>query len=396
MVKKSLFIVRLNRVDLLTLSSVFTSFLAILVADQGHLYFAMSLLFVAMIADALDGIFARKWGLEREFGRYLDSFMDVLIYLVAPTVIMLHWGFNGYLSIFILMMIASGCIRLAVFNQVGNISVDNKASYLGMPVFWSIFILAFSMLCEKFVGLTAAHTILAVLLTGFSVCMLVNKAFYKFSSLKQILTLTLGGGLLFIGLELTYFGLQSPVKTLLLALYLQIPVVIGGVLHMLVIRKQLFNRLAFAIDQSRFGNNKTWRGMICVPLFTALGGACLYPLEWLSIHIFDGGLLSASRLPLSYLLLLGFMAGLGYVIAELPNSYIKRRLGISAGEVPQRNKYWFIAFDQLDSALGVALVYWLFFGFSTEVFGAYVLSFPITALLVKRWLFHRNMKLSPT
>ena len=69
MVKKSLFIVRLNRVDLLTLSSVFTSFLAILVADQGHLYFAMTLLFVAMLADALDGIFAGKWGLEREFGR---------------------------------------------------------------------------------------------------------------------------------------------------------------------------------------------------------------------------------------------------------------------------------------------------------------------------------------
>jgi phosphatidylserine synthase len=103
------FIIKLNRVDLITLSSVLTTFVAMMNAIEGHVYFAMALLFLAMTADALDGLLARKWGLEREFGRYLDGFMDVLIYLVVPSIIMLQWQFGGYWSIFILLMIASGC-----------------------------------------------------------------------------------------------------------------------------------------------------------------------------------------------------------------------------------------------------------------------------------------------
>ena len=94
--KQSPFIIKLNRVDLITLSSVLTTFIAMIYAIDGHLYFAMTLLFLAMTADALDGMLARKWGLEREFGRYLDGFMDVLIYLVVPSIIMLQWQFDGY------------------------------------------------------------------------------------------------------------------------------------------------------------------------------------------------------------------------------------------------------------------------------------------------------------
>jgi hypothetical protein len=54
------FIVKLNRVDLITLSSVLVTFIAIINAIEGHLYFSMALLFVAMTADALDGMLARK------------------------------------------------------------------------------------------------------------------------------------------------------------------------------------------------------------------------------------------------------------------------------------------------------------------------------------------------
>ncbi|MGK0249593.1 MAG: phosphatidylserine synthase, partial [Oleispira sp.] len=57
------FIIKLNRVDLITLSSVLTTFVAMMNAIEGHVYFAMALLFLAMTADALDGLLARKWGL---------------------------------------------------------------------------------------------------------------------------------------------------------------------------------------------------------------------------------------------------------------------------------------------------------------------------------------------
>jgi CDP-diacylglycerol--serine O-phosphatidyltransferase len=393
--KKSPFIIKLNRVDLITLSSVLTTFIAMMYAIEGHLYFSMALLFLAMTADALDGMLARKWGLEREFGRYLDGFMDVLIYLVVPSIIMLQWQFDGYWSIFILLMIACGCIRLSVFNQVGNVedtsnaTNEKKLAYKGMPVFWSVFILAAMMLLEKLIGLTFSHIVLAMSLTVFSFYMIVDKAFFKFSSLTQILVLTLSGFVIFTVLALQQYGLKSPINVVLLALYLQIPVVIGGVLHMVIVKRNYLSALVIPIHQGWFGANKTWRGLFVVPLLTAFGGLCMMPLEWLLIQAIGTSLLSQWNLAL-----LGFIAGVGYVLAELPNSFFKRRIGIEAGVVPEDKKYWFIALDQLDSALGVAIAYWLMLGISLETAWVYVISFPITALLVKQWLFAKNLKSS--
>ncbi len=392
--KKIPFIIKLNRVDLITLSSVLTTFIAMMYAIEGHLYFAMALLFLAMTADALDGMLARKWGLEREFGRYLDGFMDVLIYLVVPSIIMLQWQFDGYWSLFILLMIACGCIRLSVFNQVGNIEEaedgsQKKLSYMGMPVFWSVFILAAVMMLEKVIGLALAHSVLALCLTAFSFYMVVDKPFFKFSSLTQILVLTLGGFAVFTLFALQQYGLQSPVNILLLALYLQIPVVIGGVMHMVVVKRNYLSALVIPIHQGWFGANKTWRGMFVVPLLTAFGGLCMFPLEWLMNQAIGTSLLAQWNLAL-----LGLIAGIGYVLAELPNSFFKRRIGVQAGEVPEGKKYWFIALDQLDSAFGVAIAYWLMLGISLETAWVYVISFPITALLVKQWLFNKNLKSS--
>ncbi|MFT4764621.1 MAG: phosphatidylserine synthase [Oleispira sp.] len=393
--KKSPFIIKLNRVDLITLSSVLTTFIAMMYAIEGHLYFSMALLFLAMTADALDGMLARKWGLEREFGRYLDGFMDVLIYLVVPSIIMLQWQFDGYWSIFILLMIACGCIRLSVFNQVGNVedtsnaTNEKKLAYKGMPVFWSVFILAAVMMLEKLIGLTFSHIVLAMSLTVFSFYMIVDKAFFKFSSLTQILVLTLSGFVIFTVLALQQYGLKSPINVVLLALYLQIPVVIGGVLHMVIVKRNYLSALVIPIHQGWFGANKTWRGLFVVPLLTAFGGLCMMPLEWLLTQAIGTSLLSQWNLAL-----LGFIAGVGYVLAELPNSFFKRRIGIEAGVVPEDKKYWFIALDQLDSALGVAIAYWLMLGISLETAWVYVISFPITALLVKQWLFAKNLKSS--
>jgi CDP-diacylglycerol--serine O-phosphatidyltransferase len=224
--------------------------------------------------------------------------------------------------------------------------------------------------------------------------MVIDKAFFKFSSLTQILSLTLGGFSIFSAFSLQQLGLQSPVNILLLALYLQIPVVIGGVLHMMVVKRNYLSSLVVPIQQTWFGANKTWRGMLVVPLLTALGGFCLLPVEWLLDLLFGSSLLSQFSLDQYHLAYLGLVAGIGYVLAELPNSFFKRRIGIQAGEVPEDKKYWFIALDQLDSALGVAIAYWLVLGISFETAWVYVISFPITALLVKQWLFNNNLKSS--
>lgn len=196
------FIVQLNRVDLLTLSGVLTSTLAMLAALHGHLYLGIALLFLAMLGDALDGIFARRLGLERSFGRYLDGFMDVLIYLVGPALIFHRFGFDGVYGLFLWALLICGCTRLAVFNDIGNIQESDGLAYLGMPVFWSVFLLGGYALLRLLLPEALCNPLLAAALGAFSYAMLLRRPFFKFKSLTQILSLTLGGSVLFLLLHL--------------------------------------------------------------------------------------------------------------------------------------------------------------------------------------------------
>lgn len=55
--------------------------------------------------------------------------------------------------------------------------------------------------------------------------------------------------------------------------------------------------------------------------------------------------------------LLAALLGLGYCLAELPNSFMKRRLGIKEGQTSAKNKWFFVVIDQADSAVGCMLAY---------------------------------------
>src|SRR5665647_2312658 len=92
-----------------------------------------------------------------------------------------------------------------------------------------------------------------------------------------------------------------------------LPLVISNILHMVVVKKNLLAFLKIPINKVMFGQNKTWRGMIFVPLMNAF------------IHYFLNG-----QEP--KLLLYGAIYGLAYTLSELPNSWVKRRLNIRSGE----------------------------------------------------------------
>lgn len=199
---KDRYLIRLNPVDCLTLTGVLTSALAVAASLQQQFALAASLLYLAMLVDALDGMLARRLGLERNFGRYLDGFMDVLVYLAAPALLWYLHGFNGAWSLFLLPMLAAGCIRLSVFNDIGNIQENGGLAYLGMPVFWSQFILAGYLLLTPLLAERWLHLLLAVVLSLFSFAMLRKRAFFKFKKLSHILLITVGGSLLFLLIHL--------------------------------------------------------------------------------------------------------------------------------------------------------------------------------------------------
>lgn len=130
-------------------------------------------------------------------------------------------------------------------------------------------------------------------------------------------------------------------------MYFVFPLLFAGLLHhLVVIRYNLFPFLAKPIDCNRqlrgqplLGTSKTWRGLLAIPLLSAIGSLIIS-------HIV--------RVPVTLSpLWVGFLLGAGYAIAELPNSFIKRRLGIRAGEeAPRAFRIFFLIFDQIDSVLG--------------------------------------------
>jgi hypothetical protein len=127
--------------------------------------------------------------------------------------------------------------------------------------------------------------------------------------------------------------------------------VISNVAHMVIVRLNLFSFLKIPINEKLFGRNKTWRGIVVLSTIT--------PLALILIC------LVLSFLPIAQALYIGVLLGLAYMLFELPNSWIKRRLGIGAGEKPKKYRWLFALVDKMDSSLGVSLASWWIFELTT-------------------------------
>lgn len=117
--KKTLFILP----NLLTLSSIFCGFFAILILSSepvdDDFYRASLLIIFAMFFDSLDGRVARMTKTQSAFGLQIDSLADVISFGVAPSLLIYRWALYplGTLGIVICFSFcACGAIRLARFN----------------------------------------------------------------------------------------------------------------------------------------------------------------------------------------------------------------------------------------------------------------------------------------
>jgi phosphatidylserine synthase len=400
---KDPFIVRLTWVDGLTLCGLVLASLAACLALHGQFAFALSLLFVAMIADAFDGILARKFGMERDFGRYLDGFIDVYDYLAVPALFLYLWGFNTwYYGAVLILFMMCGVVRLSHFNEIGNVqNEEDELSYLGMPVFWSILLLGGLYAVSWLIPPKFLFPPAAVLFTAFAVLMLCNRPFHKFKNPRRILAVLAGASLLFALKGLADLpgpllpqgaaGVQgdgsflSPENFLTAFLFL-LPAIVGGILHMLAVTRDWLPFLKIPVFEPWFGANKTLRGFLLMPLLAVPGA-------WLAHLLAQGRTLTVDLAGTSFLTL-GLLLGFAYVLFELPNSFLKRRLGIVPGAEAHRLRVLFIFLDQMDSAVGVALAAVLFFGAPLETAAAMLLMSPLIALTIKRLLYLTGLKKS--
>jgi hypothetical protein len=92
------------------------------------------------------------------------------------------------------------------------------------------------------------------------------------------------------------------------------PLFLGFIVHGLCIRLGALRGFATPIKRPWFGENKTYRGLVCVALGTAVGFVVIDP-PFLSL---------GSEHRAIKLALLGVLVGAAAMLAELPNSFLKR------------------------------------------------------------------------
>jgi len=177
--------------------------------------------------------------------------------------------------------------------------------------------------------------------------------------------------------------------TIVTALFLAIPLLVSGSFHMWVVSKNRFASLAIPIHLRTFGANKTWRGIVVMLLATIPGVWLAQAIEPLLASALTVSMAAANPV------LLGLWLGLGYVIPELPNSFIKRRLNINPGEPSQRFTLLFSLLDQADSAIGCALVYWLVLHPPLDVVVWMVVLGPLVHLVANVALYACGLRKQP-
>lgn len=120
--------------NLLTTAALFAGFYSIVATLKGYFDVAAMVIFIAMIADSLDGRVARLTNTQTAFGAEFDSISDVVSFGIAPALLGYSWGLEslgkvGWVVAFI--YVAAVALRLARFNtQVG---VADKRYFQGLP-----------------------------------------------------------------------------------------------------------------------------------------------------------------------------------------------------------------------------------------------------------------------
>ena len=157
-------------------------------------------------------------------------------------------------------------------------------------------------------------------------------------------------------------GAVEPLESLSAAVFLLLSMSAAGAVHVWWLTWATSDLLMQPLDFGRtfrgrriFGDNKRVRGLIAMPIasgamFALLGGLHRQLPDWLARGMWD---LSTGRYAL-----LGVAAGLAFMLAELPNSFLKRQLGVAPGETPGEGlaRVLCVLLDRFDSILGVLVV----------------------------------------
>ena len=153
--------------------------------------------------------------------------------------------------------------------------------------------------------------------------------------------------------------------------YLMLPIIAAGVCNMVYVKLPVHGALRAPMDGGRFlkdgrrlfGDNKTWKGFLGMIVLSSfwfsLQAALFSAFPWAR----NLSLVPFGNLPWPFLPpLCGALWGLGYALLELPNSFMKRRLGIQPGaNLGGPRGFLFSVVDQADSVIGCCAALYAFY-----------------------------------
>lgn len=180
------------------------------------------------------------------------------------------------------------------------------------------------------------------------------------------------------------------------------PVIFAGSLNMAFVKSNLLKKLYVPIDKDLclndskrlFGDNKTWKGFIGMIISgiitTVLWGIICKNIPYLESRNF---LYVNNDNNIFFNIFVGALFGLAYVICELPNSFLKRRLDIVPGKTGKGlvGKF-FIVLDQIDSLIGCVFVLNLFYNMSILFCVSYVFLGGITHYFINILLYKLGLR----
>lgn len=123
---------KMQTANLITLVNLFLGGFAIVFGINENLRLSLLLIFIAALADRFDGMVARKFNIESDLGKQLDSMSDIISFGVAPA-LLLYQGilheFGGPGVFFTVFYIGCGAFRLARFNIT-----ETGGYFTGLPI----------------------------------------------------------------------------------------------------------------------------------------------------------------------------------------------------------------------------------------------------------------------
>lgn len=154
-----------NAACLLSLAGLLAAFAALVLAVQGQVELALVGLMVAGVADLFDGVLARRLQrdiYEQAYGVQLDTVVDVAAFVMTPAVIALHAGALSWPALIGLgFFVLAGVVRLAHFNTLAALDVEQSTHHRGLPVTYTALLLPLLFLARDF-----APEIFPILLGG--------------------------------------------------------------------------------------------------------------------------------------------------------------------------------------------------------------------------------------